>query len=188
MKTCIRVGLARNRAPRVRGFAAAGTIALLFALPAVADGTARSEDSGSPELRATGMTFVGSRDATSELVLRADTTTFRPDRDFAHLEAVHAIFSDDEDGDSFEMTCARAELDLETNNFRAEGNVHGATADGQNYSAPWVEYDHEAGLLHTDAPVSMFDETGTYRGDGFRYHVRERKFQLLGNVLVEQGR
>ena len=58
------------------------------------------------------------------------------------------------------MTCDRADLNIETNDFRAEGRVRGTTADGQHYSAPWVEYDHEAGLLHTSAPVVMVDRDG----------------------------
>jgi LPS export ABC transporter protein LptC len=144
---------------------------------------ARSE---STELRATGMTFVGSRGDTRELVLHSRFATFYPDRDIAHLEEVRAVVADD-DGDSFEMTCDRAELNVETNDLRAEGEVRGLTADGQHYSAPWVEYDHEDGLLRTDAPVVMVDGTGSFRGDGFRYHVHERKFQLLGNVVVEQS-
>jgi len=139
------------------------------------------------ELRATGMTFVGSRSDRSELVVHSEVATFFPDRETADLEVVRAVVTDEKDGDSFEMTCERAKLNVETNDFRAEGEVRGTTADGQRYAAPWVEYDHEAGLLHTDAPVRMVDDTGTFRGDGFRYHVNERKFQLLGNVSVEQN-
>jgi LPS export ABC transporter protein LptC len=133
------------------------------------------------------MTFIGSRGATSELVLRSETATFGPNRDVAHLEVVHAVVTEDDAADSFEMTCDRADLNVETNDFRAEGRVRGTTADGQEYAAAWVEYDHDAGLLHTNAPVVMVDKTGTFRGDGFRYHVHERKFQLLGNVSVEQN-
>lgn len=144
-------------------------------------------EGGAPELRATGMTFVGSRGSASELVLHSRTATFRPDRDIAHLVDVRAVVTDDDEGDSFEMTCDRAELNIETNDFRAEGHVRGMTADGQDYSAPWVEYDHEAGLLQTNGPVMMVDRTGTFRGDGFRYFVHERKFRLLGNVFVEQN-
>jgi hypothetical protein len=33
----------------------------------------------------------------------------------------------------------------------------------------------------------MQDETGTFRGDGFRYDVDERRFRLLGNVSVVQA-
>ncbi len=185
MYVCNRPGLSRFRVSRRCGPVVAA-IVLWLVSPAFADAVAVSNESGSPELRATGMTFVGSRGASSELVLRAHVATFRPDRNVAHLVTVHAVFTDDEDGDSFEMTCAKADLNIETNDFRAEGDVQGATADGQKYKASWVEYEHEAGLLHTSAPVEMVDETGSYRGDGFRYHVRERKFQLLGHVSVEQ--
>jgi LPS export ABC transporter protein LptC len=139
------------------------------------------------ELRATGMTFVGSRDDRSELVVHSEVAIFFPDRDLADLEGVHAVVTDKDDGDSFEMTCERAKLDIATNDFRAEGRVRGSTADGQRYSAPWVEYDHASGVLRTDAPVRMVDDTGTFSSDGFRYHVSERKFQMLGNVSVEQN-
>jgi hypothetical protein len=32
----------------------------------------------------------------------------------------------------------------------------------------------------------MTDRSGSFRGDGFRYHVKDRRFKLLGNVRVEQ--
>ena len=37
-----------------------------------------------------------------------------------------------------------------------------------------MEYEHENSLLRTDAPVLVVNETGTFRGDGFRYEVRDR--------------
>ena len=58
---------------------------------------------------------------------------------------------------------------------------------GQRVFAPWVRYDHAKGLLYSDAPVRMIDDSGSFRGDGFRYHVRDQRFKLLGNVRVEQG-
>ena len=141
----------------------------------------------SPPLRITGMTFVGSRGALRELVLRARTATFRPEQGIAELEGVSAEVSEGEGGRSFSMTCRRAELNIETNDFLAEGDVEGATGDGRHYSAPWVRYANDKAVLYTDAPVRMVDDTGVFRGDGFRYHVKERRFQLLGNVRVEQG-
>ena len=181
--------LRRGRLPRLVLVAVLAAALAPFAVAVAASDRPSEEPAagGSPELRATGMTFVGSRGATSELVLHSQTATFRPDRDIAHLVDVRAVVTDDDEGDSFEMTCDRADLNIETNDFRAEGRVRGTTADGQRYSAPWVEYDHEAGLLHTSAAVEMVDQTGTFRGDGFRYHIRERKFHLLGNVSVEQN-
>jgi len=137
-------------------------------------------------LRVTGMTFVGSRGSVREVVLRSRHAIFRPVERIADLREVNALVTEDGEGRSFSMTCERAELNIETNDFSAEGNVQGETGDGQRYWAPWVRYNHDEGVLYTDAPVRMVDSTGNFRGDGFRYHVRERRFQLLGNVRVEQ--
>ncbi len=164
---------------------ATALVALVAALggwPARAD----AEEGEPTTLRVRGMTFVGSRGAQSELVLRADRATFVPDTDVAKLEEVRATVADEEKGRSFEMTCDRGELNVETNDFLAEGRVRGVTEDGQRYTADWVRYQHEEGLLFTDAPVVMVDNTGTYRGDGFRYHLDDRRFRLLGNVSVVQ--
>ncbi len=138
-------------------------------------------------LRISGMTFVGSRGGQSELVVRADTAFFHPDSGLADLVVVRARVSDAKKGESFQMQCDRAELDIETNDFTAIGNVKGLTGDGQRYSAPWVRYEHASSMLQTDAPVTVVDRGGTFRGDGFRYHIDERRFELLGNVVMEQA-
>lgn len=140
----------------------------------------------SDELRAVGTTYVGNRGEASELVLESRFAKFYPSRDFADLSEVRAVFTDDADGENFVMTCDRAELNVETNDFRAEGQVRGTTSSGQRYSVPWVEYDHASGLLHSDAPVVMVDDTGTFRGVGFDYWVDDRSFKLLGAVSVVQ--
>jgi len=145
---------------------------------------ADTADEDSQELHATGMTFIGSRGEASELVLQSHFATFFPDDDLADLREVHAVVNDDEDGESFEMTCDHAELNVETNDFRAEGNVRGTTSSGQHYTAPWVQYEHDPGLLHSDAPVVMVDGKRTYRGEGFEYRIEDRVFRLLRNVSV----
>jgi LPS export ABC transporter protein LptC len=132
------------------------------------------------------MTFVGNQGASAQLVLDSERAVFHPDTDVAELEAVRAVYRDEEKGESFEMTCERAELDVETNDFVAAGNVRGVTADGQHYSAPVVRYQHAEGLLHSDRRVRMQDDTGSFEADGFRYLVREERFKLLGNVRVVQ--
>jgi len=155
---------------------AAGGI-LVASLPSAGD---------SPGLRVSGMTFVGSRGEQSELVVRSDTAFFHPDSGLADLEVVRARVSDAKKGESFQLQCDRAELDVETNDFTATGNVQGLTGDGQRYSAPWVRYEHATSTLSTDAKVTMIDSGTTFRGDGFRYHIDERRFELLGNVVMEQ--
>ena len=140
----------------------------------------------SPELKVTGMTFVGTRGEAGELILRAREAIFRPDTRMAEMEDVRVTASDEAKGQNFEVTCDRGELNVDTNDFLAEGNVEGATGDGRWYSADWVRYEHETGLLYTDSPVVMVDDTGTFRGDGFRYQIKERTFKLIGNVSVVQ--
>ena len=164
----------------VRPLAAALGLMISAAYPAHAAAPA------SPELRVTGMTFVGSRGSEREVVLRARRALFRPVERIADLEDVRAEVTHQGESRSFTVNCERAELNLESHDFIAEGDVHGETRSGQRYEAPWVRYEHETGVLYTDAPVRMEDMTGVFRGDGFRYHTRERRFQLLGDVQVEQ--
>jgi LPS export ABC transporter protein LptC len=175
-----------DRAPRdARSRAIARFVALAAALttpagPALAVAPATS-------LEVQGMIFVGSRAGVREVVLRSRTAQLQPEAQTAELNDVSAIISEDDAGKhSFTMNCERVELDIAKSDFVADGNVRGETAEGQHYSAPWVKYVHEQGLLYTDAPVEMTDSHGSFRGNGFRYHVHERRFELLGNVRVEQ--
>ena len=84
------------------------------------------------------------------------------------------------------MSCERGELNLETSDFYAEGNVRGKTHSGQVFETEWVRYDHEDEVLFTDAPVTITEGVSSYRGGGFRYLVRERRFRLLGGASVVQ--
>jgi LPS export ABC transporter protein LptC len=136
------------------------------------------------EVYVTGMTFVASRPDRRDFVLEARRATLRPESNVAELFDAKARVTEGTRGRAFDVYCDRGELDLTSNDFLAEGNVHGSSAEGQRYAAPWVRYETARGLLYTDAPVVLRDGAGTFRGDGFRYHVSERRFELLGNVSV----
>ena len=138
------------------------------------------------KLHVTGMTFVSSRGSASELVLVARRGELHPGTNLAVLDEVHVSAMDPDQARSFDMRCDRGELDVETNDFLAEGDVRGSTGEGQRYRTAWVRYDHSRGLLYTDAPVAMEDGSGSFHGDGFRYDTRKRSFRLLGNVSVVQ--
>ena len=163
-------------------------LGLALALVSLAVAPSAHAAEASSVLRLTGITFVGSRGSEREVVLRSNRAVFRTADRTASLEGVSALVTEQGGGRSFSMTCQRAELNIETNDFSAEGDVQGETGDGQRYWAPWVRYDHDEGLLYTDAQVRLVDAAGTFRGDGFRYHVHERRFRLLENVRVEQLR
>jgi len=164
---------------------AALALALVVAFGAVPTTARAAAEATSLEVQ--GMIFVGSRAGVREVVLRSRTARLQPEKQLAELEDVSATVTEDEAGQrSFTMNCDRVELDIARSDFKADGNVRGETAEGQRYSAPWVKYVHEQGLLYTDEPVVMTDRRGSFRGNGFRYHVHERRFELLGNVRVEQ--
>jgi LPS export ABC transporter protein LptC len=183
----------RGRTLALRASAGLALVAVLGLIGTASAGSDEGADSPvevfsnlEAELRVTGMTYVASREDVSEFVLRARRAFFIPETNIAKLEHVRVAATDEEDRSSFEVSCGRGELDVETNDFLAEGNVRGTTGDGRRYTASWVRYDHEQGLLYTDAPVTMEDDTGAFRGDGFRYHVKQRRFRLLGNVSLVQ--
>jgi LPS export ABC transporter protein LptC len=139
-----------------------------------------------PLLKLEGMTFIASRGDANELVLRAAKARFKAGEQRVYLEDVHATVEPGKQAGSFEIECDRGSLDMETNDFEAIGNVRGRTEGGRRFSAPWVRYDHHAGLLFTNAPVLISEDAITYRGGGFRYYVRERRFRLLGGASVVQ--
>ena len=149
-----------------------------------APGLARAEVGS--ELEVTGMRFVRTLGPGDELVVQAERAWLLPGSDLAILEGVDAVVSDSMRARRHEIRCDRAELNLKTSDIRAEGRVQGVTSAGHRYSAPWVRYDHESGTLFSDAAVELVDDSGTFRGDGFRLHLEEGRFRLLGNVRVVQ--
>ena len=179
----------RKRAVHTTGRCRARSAALAMALGATLaapPGPAHAAAEAT-SLEVQGMVFVGSRAGVREVVLRSRTARLQPEKQLAELEDVSATVTEDEAGQrSFTMNCERVQLDIARSDFLADGDVRGETAEGQHYSAPWVKYVHDQGLLYTDAPVQMHDKRGSFRGNGFRYHVHERRFELLGNVRVEQ--
>ena len=181
------IRLGRSRPSRMLPFAFATAYLLLW----VADGLAEPKGDEvvqglSGELYISGMTFVGSRGDVTQFVLRAREAVIHPETNIAELEDVRVHGSEAGADADFEVSCERGELEVDTNDFLAEGDVRGTTADGRRYAAPWVRYDHSEALFYTDAPATMQDSTGTFRGDGFRYHLEDGRFKLTGNVKVVQ--
>jgi LPS export ABC transporter protein LptC len=139
-----------------------------------------------PVLDITGMTFVASRGSASEVVLHAAHAQMKSDSDHVQLQDVHTTVSSRGENPGFDMTCERGELNLETSDFFAEGDVRGTTHSGRIFTTEWVRYDHAEEVLYTDAPVVITEGASSYRGGGFRYHVPQRRFRLLGGASVVQ--
>lgn len=160
---------------RARGLAALAALLMPLVASAADDSTT---------LRLEGMTFVGSRGSMREMLVEADRATFHPSEQIAYLENVRSEMTEKDGAVGFEMTCDRGELDTGTSNFYATGNVRGRTADGRRFQTSWVRYDDAKGLAYTDAPVTVEEQGGTYKGGGFRYFVREQRFRFVGGASL----
>ena len=137
-------------------------------------------------LHVRGMTFVASEGSTNEIVLQAERARFYPDRQVADLEVVDVEVAPGLGRTGFEMQCETGMLNLESQDFIAEGNVVGTIEGDRQFEALWVAYDAEDEVLYTDEPVLIIDQGGRYRGGGFRYYVQEDRFRLQGGATVLQ--
>ena len=138
-------------------------------------------------LRLARMVFVDSHGGRNELVLEAERVFLPAGTDVAQLEIVHVQLQKPEElRGSFEMTCERGELSLDSSDFRAEGNVRGNTGDGRQFFTSSAQYDSERGIVSTNAQVRIVDGVRTLMGQGFRYHVSDGRFVLTGGAQVVQ--
>jgi LPS export ABC transporter protein LptC len=158
----------------------------LVALIVTSAPAARGADSSIRHtLIVTDMTFVGSRDSRADVVLSARRGRFDHAKAVAHLEDVEARVTGEGSG-GFEVACDRATYFVDTNDFDAEGHVRGQTQEGRQFRTARLHYDHANGIASSDVPVVIDDVHGRFRGGGFRYHVGEGRFQLIGGATVEQ--
>ncbi len=137
-------------------------------------------------LYVTGMTFVASEGSANEILLRAETAEFYPEREVAELWEVDVEVAPGQDRVGFQMRCDEGRLNLATRDFVAVGHVVGTIEGDRQFEALWVAYDEATGVLYTDDPVLIIDQDGRYRGGGFRYFVNEERFRLQGGATVVQ--
>jgi LPS export ABC transporter protein LptC len=150
---------------------------LALALPAAA----------TPPMQLTDMTFVSTAGSVNELVVEATHATVDAATNHAELDSVRAEWAGANGETSLELTCDRGEFNLATNDFVAIGDVRGRLADGRRFEGPWLRYDRAKGVAFTDAPVTILDADRTFRGGGFRYHVREGRLRLTAGASVVEA-
>lgn len=138
-------------------------------------------------LRFGDMTFVASHGDHTEVLVEARNMLVPPGAETASMEGVFLQMNDPKTGKrAFEMTCDKGDLEIETSNFRAEGNVQGRTADGRRIFTTWLTYDSERNLISTDAPVRIVDGHHQLQGHGFSYYLKDSRFVLKGGASIVQ--
>ena len=171
----------------IRPLAACTLMAALWlgahALPAAAD-----EDAALPEtLDLTTLTYTDSDKEKSGIVLQAHDARVLPKREQVLMKTVDLRLATADGKGELQLRCDHGELDLDSGSFLGIGAVRGRTPDGRRFETERMKYDHKAGLVTTDAPVVIRDASGTLRGGGFRYLVREGRLKLLGGATVVQS-
>ncbi len=135
-----------------------------------------------------GMTFLSSENGVSEVIVRAAEAYIDSEKNVVFLKEMHVTTASAGGGEvEFEMRCDEGELDLETNDFTARGNVRGHTEDGRRFRTEWARYEEARALVFTDAPVELTEQGGTLRGGGFEYWVADGRLHLTGGASMIQG-
>jgi LPS export ABC transporter protein LptC len=154
---------------------------------AIAVRTAGASASAGPPMRLSGMTFVASNESVTDVIVEADSAVIDDSTNKAHLETVEAAWTGSDGEASLALTCERGELDLETNDLIATGNVRGLLADGRRFTGPSLRYDRGRGVAYTDAPVEIIEEGRVLSGGGFEYRIRDRRLRLTAGARVEEN-
>jgi len=164
---------------------------LLFALAAgvAAAGHAEADESDATAgIQLFGMTYVASAESRNVLVLDARQARVAPASRVATLLGVHARLSSRDGRGGMQLRCDRGTFTLGRGDFVAEGNVRGTTVDGRRFRTERLRYQNDTGIVSTELPVQIEDETGTYRGGGFIYYLREDRFRMVGGAeLVHES-
>lgn len=134
-----------------------------------------------------GVTFVKSRGGVSNVLLTADEAEFHTSVSRVYLQGMSVETKSDAGSKEFWLRCDRGVIELESGDFQAEGNVQGQMADGRSFQTESAQYDDELAVISTNVPVLLQEATGTLRGGGFQYWVREDRLQLTGGAVLLQS-
>lgn len=184
----VHLGTIAEASGHARGCSSSGwrvLVGVLVVLAALSSGGAQARDE---RLDIQGMTFVSGRGSANEFVVWAEVARVHRETQTADLEQIHLTVTAGERRLGVELRCRRGRLELDSNDFRLEGEVSGQTSDGRRFEVDWVGYDDSEGVLYSDAPVVIRDAGGVYRGGGFRFDIRERRFRLLAGTRVVRER
>jgi LPS export ABC transporter protein LptC len=163
----------------------ASQLAVALAVAGIVAG--RGVGAAGPPMRLTQMTFVASSEDITEVRVEAESGVIDEAANTALLSTVAAEWSGADGKPSLELTCDKGELDLETNDLIATGDVHGLLADGRRFTGPSLRYDRARGVAYTDTPVQIVEEGRILSGGGFEYHVRDRRLRFKAGARVEES-
>ncbi len=156
------------------------------ASPVLAEANAPVEEGARvSEVTLSGVTYVKSEGGVSHVLLRADEAEFDITANRVQLHGMSVETKSDVGNKEFWLRCDRGVIDLNSGDFQGEGNVKGEMADGRRFETQSAQYDDKRALISGDVPVLLTEVSGTLRGGGFQYWVREDRLQLTKAQLLQ---
>lgn len=127
--------------------------------------------------------FVDTRRGKRNWMVESKTARLLKEKDRAFFEHVHITFYG-KDGREMHLYSDRGELNTETRNMRAEGDIRGRSSDGLEFFTSTLRYDYKKREISTDDSVKIIASGFETEGVGMVFDVDNETFRLLGQVRL----
>jgi len=129
----------------------------------------------------TNVKFVDSRRGRRNWVVQSRTARLFKDKKRAAFEGVHITFFAN-DGREMQLYSNRGELDTDTRDMSAEGDIRGRSSDGLEFFTSTLKYTYKKREIMTGDPVKIVGSGFETEGIGMVVDVDKETVQLLNQV------
>lgn len=127
--------------------------------------------------------FVDTRQGQRNWVVESNTARLLKEKDRAFFAGVHITFYG-KDGREMHLYSDNGELDTDSRNMRAIGDIRGRSSDGLSFFTSSLRYDYAKREISTDDPVKIIASGFETEGVGMRLDVDNETVRLLNQVRL----
>lgn len=129
----------------------------------------------------TNVRFVDTRQGKRNWVVESRTARLFKEKNKAAFEGVHITFFA-KDGREMHLYSNRGEMDTNSRNMSAEGDIRGRSSDGLEFFTSTLDYTYAKREIMTDDPVKIVGSGFETEGIGMVVDVENERVQLLNQV------
>ena len=127
--------------------------------------------------------FIDTRRGKRNWMVESKTARLLKEKDRAFFENVHITFYR-KDGREMHLYSNNGELNTDTRNMRAEGDIRGRSSDGLEFFTSRLRYDYKKREISTDDSVKIIASGFETEGVGMVLDVEKETFRLLDQVRL----
>ncbi len=131
------------------------------------------------------ITLTNSHEGTTSWRLKAEAADFDIQTKSGRLKNVRVLFFKGNEEEDMELTADQGEVESDGGSIRAMGHVVLKGRDGFTLFCDDLEYLQKDSLIRTESRVRIVDDRMELRGQGLRYQIRERLFELLNHIEAD---